>query len=208
MNRVPSILVALTLVLLLTPITSARMAQAPVAQSTPIQISRLISVSNYGLTFITDEIILQEGTSISIGIPLEYKSNLLEYYATDPGVTVTAFSNSQHPNVIFLNVTSQSPREQVTLVTVLRGVIWQEMSGSFNLTFPKTPVLLQELQTFNISIVLPKDADIKTPPAGFNFTATNETVALYTEARALAPLTREDLSISFNSETVDLFSVS
>ena len=184
------------------------MAQAPVGQSTPIEISRLISVSNYGLTFITDEIILQEGTSISIGIPLEYKSNLLEYYATDPGVTVTAFSNSQHPNVIFLNVTSQSPREQVTLVTVLRGVIWQEMSGSFNLTFPKTPVLLQELQTFNISIVLPKDADIKTPPAGFNFTTTNETVALYAEGRALAPLTREDLSISFNSETVDLFSVS
>lgn len=207
MNRASSILLAVTLVLVLTSTLSARVARASVVQSTPTSISRLVSVSNYGLTFITDEIILQEGSSISIGIPSEYKGNLVEYYTADPEVTVAAFTDSQHPNIIFLNVTSQSPRHQLSLVTVLRGVIWQEMSGAFNLTFPETPVLLQELQTFNISIVLPKDADIKIPPVGFNLTKTNETVTLYTEARALAPVTKDDLSISFNSETIDLFSV-
>ena len=199
MNRASSILLAVTLVLVLTSMLSARVAQAPVAQSMPTSISRLVSVSNYGLAFITDEVVLEEGRSISIGIPSEYKDNLVEYYAADPEVTIAAFTHSQHPNIIFLNATSQSPRQQLSLVTVLQGVMWQDTSGSFNLTFPGTPVLLQALQTFNISIVLPKDADIEIPPAGFNLTKTNETVTLYTEARALAPATREDLSISFNS---------
>lgn len=207
MKRATSILFAATLVLGLTLLTNSRIPQASALQATPIKISRIISVSNHGLTFISDEITLQEGNSISIGIPIEYKSNLLEYYSTDDGVTVTPFSNPEYPDLTFLNITSQSPRERITLVTVLRDAISQDASGLFNLTFPETPVLLQELQTFNLSILLPKDADIKTPPGGFNLTTTNQTIILYTDTRALDPLTRKNVSIQFNSGTIHLFSV-
>jgi len=182
------------------------MPQASALQAKPIKISRVISVSNCGLTFITDQITLQEGNSVSIGMPLRYSNNILEYYSSDPEVALTQFSNPQYPNLTFINITSKNPRERISLVTVLRGVISQDTSAAFNLTVPEAPVLLEELQTFDVSILLPKDVDI-TPPAEFNVTSTNQTVMLYTNTTTLEPLSTKDLSISFKSETIHLLSV-
>ena len=206
MKKTTSILLVATLVLGISLLANSRMPQASALQAKPIKISRVISVSNYGLTFITDEITLQEGNSISIGMPIRYSDNILEYYGYDGEVAVTQFSNPQYPNLTFINITSQTPRERISLVTVLRGVISQDASAVFNLTVPKVPVLLEELQMFDVSILLPKDVDI-TPPAEFNVTSTNQTVMLYTNTTTLKPLSTKDLSISFKSETIHLLSV-
>ncbi|MFP3985400.1 MAG: hypothetical protein ACLFU9_05475 [Candidatus Bathyarchaeia archaeon] len=160
--------------------------------------------------------------NFSIGFPLKYRPNLrfsMAYEVSAPNEQLNVILDTGLGTTGYYGVTVVFPNGGVTLnkdqtytftvVFVLSDSIDSLVNGAtqyvFTADFPLYPSLVQNAETCNVTIILPKNTEYS--PTDFIFNATYKEGRYYLNytKSPLQNLTRESLELSFASEDVDSF---
>ena len=146
MRRLKLLIIALTMILLISAIT-------PLAQARPMKAKRIVEVNRYGLVYVYDEV-PRTGDLTKISFPREMLAKLVNYRSPEdpnPGLKTDK-------DVFSIIVHSRSG-ELVHLVTIFRDVIeWDAVNARFMLRTSLNPILDKKVGEFSIIVKLPSDA--------------------------------------------------
>jgi len=201
--------------LLILVVQVARSPQVHATPDTSPRIDRLIYITDWGVTVVNDTVTIDTGstspTHLRIGIPGNLESSLRYSSAQDnAGALQVSKSSDTDRDVAWLDYTlrSQSGAYIFHATTVFSDRV--KFTGvAFDFNFTQTPIMEQRVESCNVTVVLPKDAQIS---ARYNVTFAKTQheggPALNAVFEPLDAMTRKDLIFGFTSISVQITRVS
>ncbi|RJS80355.1 hypothetical protein CW711_00010 [Candidatus Bathyarchaeota archaeon] len=188
-----------------------------------VHVNRVIRVDDGGALTINDTITVSKGvngsiTSLSkflVGIPRGFERNLVKVYAYNGSVRLNVRNISfgradiRGFEVLFPNKVNLDDVEtySFTVIYVFSGLVSSETSLRFRFEFPKYPTLEYEVQSYNLTVVLPPDAEEPAGSIPFNETTDGDSLILKYSEGTVSAFAKDSAWVTFSSADFKLLEV-
>lgn len=189
-----------------------------------VHVNRIIRVEDGGAVTMNDTITISRSVNgtvnrlskFLVGVPRSFEKNLARIYAYDGSSGLEAVRNVSLGRadicgfeIIFPNEVNLDEVEtySFTVLYVFSGLLNPETLMEFRFEFPQYPTLEYEIQSYNLTVVLPPKAKEPAGSIPFNETAEGDSLALKYSEGAVSAFAKDSAWVTFSSADFKLLDV-